>query len=436
MRSVELDPGHAGDPAGVAATPTNGHIDYDILDPPLVEFDVDFNSPPKTLAPGSTYSFKVYVRGRITGGNDTQGYRTADAILLVDDGWQDRSADVGIGQDCHYELAGPISCTPPANATGTFNVPVPSSGKAFTFGVSLLNCSGCYVRYSYVFTSGSSTTKLIKPTKPKAPAAPKRIEQTPEYRDFYGLRDPGRSGWLSWMKRQSEALRDRAASYPGVTGKVVIPGEGTIGRHTPNLLYPKSDLFVLLGLSIAPEALVADGNVYAKVTPVYERKLRREILRVKGQLLPADVLEMALRVTGGSYPLAVLTAHNLLKNVTYIGRGAITLAKKNRMLFERFPERFLEKLRPQVAIARKLVSLRANPRKDKDKMGPWYHGFAILSAGAMARVPGATIALVGEHLLKYLKSFQNEGGFNLEKAQSDTWMYAAAVSPELQDLSR
>jgi hypothetical protein len=434
LSKVELDPSGAGDPQGRAATAANGHIDYDSLDPPQTEFDVDFNPPPKALTPGSLYTFTVYVRGRITGGTDTQGFRTADAILLVNDRWDGRTA-VGVGQNCNDPIgAAPISCTPPASASGPFKVSVPSSGTEFSFGVGMLNCGGCYVRYSYVFKSGASAGGSTGGgTKP---AAAKRIEQTTEYRDFFGLRDPGRSSWLSWIDGQCRAMPERAAAFRGATHKVVIPGEGTLGKHSPNLLYPSNDLFLLLAQSDPPSALVAGGNVYAKVTRVFERKLRQEILRVRGQLLPADVLEMALRVTGGRYPLAVLTAHNLLKNATVIGRETIKQAQRSRKLFERDPARFLKQLRPQVALVRKLASLRANPRKPADKMGPWYHTFAVLSAGALVSPSVASVIVLAEHGAKLAKLFQSEGGFNKEKALIDACMAGAAADPKLRKLSR
>jgi hypothetical protein len=58
---------------------------------------------------------------------------------------------------------------------------------------------------------------------------------------------------------------------------------------------------------------LVDGTEQAS----YESALADRMIESPGGLMPADVMRMALDVTGGDYPLATLTAHNLLKELKY-----------------------------------------------------------------------------------------------------------------------
>ena len=120
--------------------------------PPQAEFDVRYKPPPKELPPG-TYSLAITVTGKLTGDKTTQGYRTVDAILLVQDRWDGATA-VGAGQSCTDPIgAEPISCTPPSKGAGVFKIVIPSPsrpGETLSFAVSALNCTACAIRYEYV----------------------------------------------------------------------------------------------------------------------------------------------------------------------------------------------------------------------------------------------------------------------------------------------
>jgi hypothetical protein len=263
------------------------------------------------------------------------------------------------------------------------------------------------------------------------------IQTTPEYRAFLGLKDPVTKGWDKVLARRCKKLIDRADAYRGATSEASIPGETLIGRHSPTLLWsPPSDLYVLLALNDPPRELFPTGNVYARATPVYEQALQKKILASRGNLQPADVLFYALRVTNGSYPLAVLTAHNLLKNATMLGRRVIFEVDDRPERFKANPELYLGRLRPGAQIAAKLANLRRYPLLKKDKLGPWYHAFAILSAGALVTPQAAHAVTSAEHLGKLVRVFKGEGGFDDEKYRSDRCFADAAVDSRLRSLSR
>jgi hypothetical protein len=269
---------------------------------------------------------------------------------------------------------------------------------------------------------------------------PDRIQDAEAYRVFFGLDDPDRPAWGSWLVGLMRDYVKRVSTYPKVTADATIPGESYFStRHSPHLLFGGSDLRVLLGQSDAPADLVG-GNVYARVTVRFEARLRSLIERSGGNLLPADVAVKALQVTGGSYPLAVLTAHNLLKNVTMAGRSAIDDAGKAYGTRQAKTQlrRSLAALERENRVVSKLQSLRRDPdgAQASDKMGPWYHTFAVLAAGALVDSTTAKTIVVFEHGFKLASLFKGEGGFNKEKATIDTCWALVTGQSELEELSR
>lgn len=276
--------------------------------------------------------------------------------------------------------------------------------------------------------------------KPSGSTALRNIETLPEYRVFYGLDDPPipPATWVGRLAQRATDLVSRARTFPGVTRDAVIPGEQRTGKHSPRILNKKSDLRVLLQNSDPPKELVAAGNVYAAATRAAEAQLRAAILASEGSLAPADVLYYALKATNGSYPLAVLTAHNLLKNVTVVGREAVAQSRKERKdapkVYAKNQDRYEAELRDSAAVAAKLASLRRTPPGGADKMGPWYHVFAVLTAGAVENPLWAQAVVLGEHGGKLGNLFRSEGGFNAEKFAIDQAF--AAMAPALAGISR
>lgn len=116
-------------------------------------------SLPSEAPQNATLSIPVDVRVRILPDADTTlaGYYQNDAIPIVGGSWDGRTY-VGAGARCEVAIGGqPLGCTPPegeyAVSSGTWEVRFPliqEEGERFTFGVSALNCSECYVEYVYV----------------------------------------------------------------------------------------------------------------------------------------------------------------------------------------------------------------------------------------------------------------------------------------------
>lgn len=171
LTKTEINPARAGQPSGARITARNGHMDYDVLVAPQVAFDIDWNLPPARVKPGAAIVFSVTVAGRITGGRDTHGYRTATAIMHVNDRWVGTAAE--IGQSCVDPIGTePISCTPPVTAKGKVSHKTATYGTTFTIGIGLLNCSNCVVRYTYTAKKPGATTPKPKPP-PQPPSGSK-----------------------------------------------------------------------------------------------------------------------------------------------------------------------------------------------------------------------------------------------------------------------
>jgi hypothetical protein len=272
---------------------------------------------------------------------------------------------------------------------------------------------------------------------------PKRIEDTAEYKTFLGICDadtvPTRRGWGPWIQARARDFIQRASSFPGASSEGMLEGEDSFGLHSARLVHvPPSDYFTIFGTDQLPQDLWRAGNVFALATAaVYEGALRKAIVSGKGGLYPADVVELALKVTKGSYPLAVLTAHNLFKNITKLGRDEIKRAQQAPREFRTSPIRFLRPLREHNEVVEKLASLRWKPSADMDKMGPWYHIFAVMSGGALNWSAGSARELVDlEHGAKKINFFQGEGGHDVIKHQIDHCFAFAAGERPLAKLSR
>jgi hypothetical protein len=264
------------------------------------------------------------------------------------------------------------------------------------------------------------------------------IASTPGYRVFLGLDDPPVSlpTWLSQTARSCSDLASRAAAFPGVTSNGTIADETKSGVHSDTLVKGQGDFHNLLDAIVPLNDKARRDNVFRRATLGYEPALQAAILGSDGKLEPADVLYYALKVTNGSYPLAVLTAHNLLKDATYAGRDA-TKRGAHASIFAAKQGELLGELQPAAALAAKLASLRRNPAASADKLGPWYHAFAILSISAFWHPIGGLGAVAREHVFKQLGFFGgSEAGFNLEKAGTDFCFASAASSPSLARLAR
>ncbi|MBX7131866.1 MAG: hypothetical protein K1X67_04215 [Fimbriimonadaceae bacterium] len=138
---------------------------------------------------------------------------------------------------------------------------------------------------------------------------------------------------------------------------------------------------------------VRDGSGKSLEEKLFER------LRGSQNLTPPEVLSLALDVTGNDYPLATLTAHNLLKEVAYAQASMVIgwdakagpTAKSARVVK---PDQVLDHL----------INLR--PRGDRffsDKDGPWYHIYGIFFVGAVAPPGTDRLLAESENALRTLK---------------------------------
>lgn len=97
-----------------------------------------------------------------------------------------------------------------------------------------------------------------------------------------------------------------------------------------------------------------------------EERLRNAIVANSGngkKLDPGDVLQLSLQANGNDYFKSLLTAHNLLKNLAQSERNpeAVSAAQQ----------------RADQDLRGRLVNLRPPQDQNTDKMGPWYHIYAV-----------------------------------------------------------
>lgn len=262
-----------------------------------------------------------------------------------------------------------------------------------------------------------------------------------EYRAFVGLDDPTKPEYVAWLEPTLKAYIERIPAFPGVTSRPrVFPGESSfgLGVHSDDLVNPGSDIRLLFGHSEPPDELLKGGNVFVKATQQTEKRLLARITASAGNLSPADLVVLALQVTDGHYPLAVLTAHNLLKNLTIKAREALVVAGKafgTPSYAKRCAQARLA-LENANAVASKLESLRQNPAAKADKMGPWYHSLAVLAIGALTNSDGAVIAQQAEQQNKRLGLFGGEARYDPEKNNLDFCWSQVAAQPPIDDLAR
>ncbi len=296
------------------------------------------------------------------------------------------------------------------------------------------NCHLSFVSASVGW--GTQTWTKENCTAAPAPATPSPaalITGSQAYRAFLGLDDPVTKNWPQTLKRRARALVATAVDWSDPYAKTTIAGETRTGVHSANVL--GGDLHQLLCCDFTASELRQAGNVFAKAAWASELALAQKISESGGELEPADLLKLALEVSNGSYPLAVLSAHNLLKDIALEGRTAIkqgTGASGQKLVSHDLAE-----LQDAAHFVGKLADLREDPSAAKDKIGPWYHAFAILTAGAL-QAPGAAALIVdAEHTAKLLGFFKGEGGFNAEKYLLDrSILLGVARSAAIEHLSQ
>jgi len=152
-----------------------------------------------------------------------------------------------------------------------------------------------------------------------------------------------------------------------------------------------------------------DGTQHAS----YESALADRITASPSELMPADVLRMALEVTDGDYPLATLTAHNLLKELKYssVTQGGNGVALVGWFADSRGTDADAlggglggYDVRPTEPLVAKLANLRPSddPLFALDPVGPWYHQFGILFVGSVTSGDEATLGAWVENATRWI----------------------------------
>lgn len=255
---------------------------------------------------------------------------------------------------------------------------------------------------------------------PRAASQQVRVGATPEWAEFTGQND-AKVAARAWPANLNRLVADTCVAvsgYPNVDFGFDVPRESAIDRIS--FFLPSSQLFQLVATDLVPAR--ARGNPYARLTERFEQALEQRLGAAAPQSLePAEVTRIALDVTGGSYPLAVLTAHNLLKTLTKTGRESADLANMawGTKLYQRRFAEATQLLAAHNRVASRLKSLRPAGSTSHDKLGPWYHIYALLTIAALQGPLSGQAAAIFEHGAKWLKAFANEGGFNREKATID-----------------
>jgi hypothetical protein len=175
-----------------------------------------------------------------------------------------------------------------------------------------------------------------------------------------------------------------------------------------------------------------------------ELALAEKIMASGGNLAPGDVLGMALDVCSGDYWLATLTAHNMLKEITYAERSGHqpVLGWNGANTDDATKFRIVR----AGDVTGKLANLR--PTGDqfiKDKMGPWYHLYGLLFIGGMASGNEADYLAWMENMTRKLhlgsdpdrfKEDMNTWAANLSHAMNQWVAEGIYVPADLQQLSK
>ena len=179
---------------------------------------------------------------------------------------------------------------------------------------------------------------------------------------------------------------------------------------------------------------LVDGTEQAS----YESALADRISASPGGLLPADVMRMAIDVTGGDYPLATLTAHNLLKELKY---SSTAQGGTGKALVGWFADRRGSDadalgggqkgydLRPTAPLVAKLANLRPadDPLYAADPVGPWYHQFGVFFIGSVTSGDEASLSAWVENGTRWLGLGSNRDAFK-EATNACAGRLASAIS--------
>lgn len=213
-------------------------------------------------------------------------------------------------------------------------------------------------------------------------AAQREFAAKGAYRMFLGLDDPTLNDAEQTWRRN--LYRDELVGVvlgEFATGQLSTAdptaGWGGALQHTLGAL-TLGDLGTLLRDQGPPGELAHQDNYYAKVSQPTETKLQALVAESGGGLTPADLMRLSLQAADHNYVMALLAAHNYLKNIAYKGRG-MSNGRQQILSADLMQAQGYGYVMPGVE---RLVNLRANPAQ-ADKMGPWYHIFGVMFLGSI-----------------------------------------------------
>ena len=200
-------------------------------------------------------------------------------------------------------------------------------------------------------------------------------------------------------------------AYPNVSFERPLLQGAVLPPPRPGL--PVGDPFAALMIADAAPAALG-RNVYVRLTgePAGERRSREQrlaqaVVASEDELRPAEVMALSLRACDGSFPLAALTAHNLLKGAAHPPPRTATASMPD-----------------PGELAAKLVELR--PAGDKASL--WYHAFVPLSVAAWTGdADEADAVLTKEYGLRFLGSLNGTGTAADSELQANGRCFARAA---------
>lgn len=245
---------------------------------PWFAFQASFPSPPVAIPQGKSHSFSVTVDGEIT--NDGSGSIGAGfdgiPILLRDDLW------VG-GAPLRAQLrcvkTHPPTCDPSAGAVAVqattappWTVGFPAIGSAkdrFSFGVSLLNCSACYTRFTYRPASRKQAQKVAQRIRDATPVV--KTVKAPA---------PGKTRTVAQPVRKKS--KEMAA---GITGDDLFAGVAAVERERLKKRKKKLESLCYSAVAVAVKQDIASSavvNPFFTISPFAARtaKTCAEILEL------------------------------------------------------------------------------------------------------------------------------------------------------------
>lgn len=214
------------------------------------------------------------------------------------------------------------------------------------------------------------------------------------------------------LVKLTDAVIQTVKDYPGLDMNVPAFAQ----KQKPGTARDYYYYIALFGQECPPSG--QPNNYYANLTRAsdpqdpgkmsYQERFQNFIMTdPRERLEPADVMRYALDAAHGNYRLAMLTAHNFLKEIAYVGREEIKDINdiKKPPDKNRWPAEWVG-VSPWLGdVARRLRGLRDS--RVADKMGAWYHLFVPLAGEAWGSVEAAERMTAAEHFGRKWGIFNN-----------------------------